>query len=44
MMEIIIESVQLNSQQKASQNPFYGVKQHFSERLSQAFKNQQCAS
>ena len=34
MMEIIIECVQLNSQQNASQNPFYGVKQHFSERLS----------
>ena len=32
-MEIIIEAVQLNSQQNASQNPFYGVKQHFSERL-----------
>ena len=43
-MEIIIESVQLNSQENASQNPFYGVKQHFSERLSQAFKNQQCGS
>ena len=43
-MEIIIECVQLNSQENASQNPFYGVKQHFSERLSQAFKNQQCGS
>ena len=32
-MEIIIESAQLNSQENASQNPFYGVKQHFSKRL-----------
>ena len=35
MMAIIIECFQLNRQENASQNPFYGVKQHLTERLTQ---------